>query len=207
MIEVEKNEFQKNRKELKRSKVLDQLLFVAYFLTCFGTFLYSLMGTLTMLVISSVSIFIFIFGVVASLATFFLGYMGLYRKKIIYSALAPVVALTASIACSGINATLGHDSFLGTVGAFNLGTTISTSLFMVLNMDNIRRFNYVKEQPGYPYFNDLIENQRNARIQNGIKTEYEFTYERITENKVKRLGDNVYTYEKCSTRPTTMDDI
>lgn len=207
MITSNKSEIQKNRDTLKKTKRMDQLLFVAYLLTCFGTFLYSSMGTLTTLVFSAVSIFIFIFGVIASVAVFFLGYLGLYRKEIIYSALAPVVALTASIACSGINATFGHDSFLGTVGAFNLAMTIFTSLFMVLNMENIRTFNYIKEQPGYPYFNELIEKQKEERYQNSIKTEYESTYERITQNKVKRLGNNRYAYEKSGTQPTTMDEI
>ena len=207
MIKTPKTEFQKNRDILKTTKRLDQLLCVFYFIICFPTFLFSAMR---MFLFGLETIFLLIFGVAASVAIFFLGYWGFYKKNIIFSALSTIVTLSAALICSALDEALGSTLgflSLGTVGGFNFGTAISTALLIPINMYNTAQFNYVKQQPGYPYFNDLIEKQKEEQIKNNIKTEYESTYERITQNKVTRIDNNVYSYEKSTSQPTTMDEL
>ena len=81
MIKAPKTEFQKNRDILKTTKRLDQLLCVFYFIICFPTFLFSAMR---MFLFGLETIFLLIFGVAASVAIFFLGYWGFYKKNIIW---------------------------------------------------------------------------------------------------------------------------
>ena len=207
MIISNKSEIQKNRDILKTTKRLDQLLCVFYFIICFPTFLFSAMR---MFLFGLETIFLLIFGVAASIAIFFMGYFGCYKKNLIYAVLATTIAVASSVACGGLDAALGSSLrfiSMGTVSGFNFGTAVLTALLIPIHIYNIAQFSYVKNQPGYPYFNELIEKQKEERQKNNIKTEYESTYERITQNKVKRLGNNSSVYEKCDTKPSTMDEI
>lgn len=207
MINKDKSEFQKNREKLKQCKLIDNILVFAYLIPCLVTAGFSL---LRMFIFGFESIILLIFGVAANVAVFFLGFWGVYRKKIIFSALSPVVAVVSSLICMLLDAVLKTPLMListGSVGKFNFITALITALLIFLNIENTRSFEHLKQQPGYPYFNDLIEKQKEEHQKNSIKTEYESTYERITQNKVIRGEDNVYTYEKSSTQPATMDEI
>lgn len=203
----EKSEFQKNRDILKSCKRIDLIMCIAYFVMCFTVVAISFLRGF---IFGLETLILLFFGVLANIAVFFLGYWGCYRKNITYSIAAAVVAMVSGIICIALDAALGEAlMFVSTsmVGGFNLGTTMFSGLLIVLNMYNIKRFNYLEEQPGFPYFNDLIEKQKEERRQFEIKSEYEKTYERMSNNKVEKISENRYRYIMDSSKSTQMDEI
>lgn len=203
----EKSEFQKNRDTLKSCKRIDFIMCIAYFATCFPVAAISFFRGF---VFGLETLILLFFGILANIAVFFLGYWGCYRKNIAYSIAAAVVAMVSGIVCTVLDAALGEALILvstSMVGGFNIGTAMFSGLLIVLNMYNIKRYNYLEEQPGFPYFNDLIEKQKEERRQFEIKSEYEKTYERMSNNKVQRISENNYRYVMDSTKSTQMDEI
>lgn len=203
----EKSEFQKNRDILKSCKRIDLIMCIAYFVMCFTV---AAISFLRGFIFGLETLILLFFGVLANIAVFFLGYWGCYRKNIAYSIAAAVVAMVSGIVCTVLDAALGEALILvstSMVGGFNLGTAMFSGLLIVLNMYNIKRFNYLEEQPGYPYFNDLIERQKEERQQFEVKSEYEKTYERLSNNKVERISENRYRYITDSSKSTQMDEI
>lgn len=203
----EKSEFQKNRDILKSCKVFDQLAIVFYLLSTFGVVLYSFFH---IFLFGIEGIVLLLFGVVAYIGIFLSGYWGIYRKKVLISAIPAAISLISGLVCSAVNTACSEfmrSMGVGTVGSLGIFMAVVYTLLMILNMLNIDRFNHIKEQPGYPYFNDLIEKQKEERRQFEIKSEYEKTYERLTNNKVEKVGENLYRYSTDASKPTQMDEI
>lgn len=203
----EKSEFQKNRDALKSCKRIDFIMCIAYFVMCFPVVAISFFRGF---IFGLETLILLFFGILANTAVFFLGYWGCYKKNITYSMAASLVAMVSGIICVALDAALGKSlMFVSTsmVGGFNIGTAMFSGLLIVLNMYNIKRYNYLEEQPGFPYFNDLIEKQKEERRQFEVKSEYEKTYERISSNKVERISENRYRYITDISKPTQMDEI
>ena len=203
----EKSEFQKNRDILKRCKRFEQLASIFYFTSAFGLALYA---SFHIFLFGIEGLVLLIFGVTSNVAVFFSGYWGIYKKSMIISAIPAVISLISGLVCTFVD-TICHDFLrsmgVATVGGLSIMMAFVYILMLILNMHNVSRFEYVKEQPGYPYFNDLIEKQKEERKQFEIKSEYEKTYERLTNNKVEKVGENLYRYSTNTSKPTQMDEI
>lgn len=203
----EKSEFQKNRETLKSCKIFDQLAIVFYLSSTFGIALYSFFH---IFLFGIEGIVLLLFGVVAYIGVFLSGYWGIYKKKVLLSSIPAVISLISGLVCSAINTTCSEfmrSMGVGTLGGLGIFMAVVYTILMILNMLNIDRFNHIKEQPGYPYFNDLIEKQKEERRQFEIKSEYEKTYERLTNNKVEKVGENLYKYSTNTTKSTQIDEI
>lgn len=203
----EKSEFQKNRDALKSCKRIDFIMCIAYFVMCFPVVAESFFRGF---VFGLETLILLFFGILANIAVFFLGYWGCYRKNITYSMAASLVALVSGIVCVALDTAFGDALMFistSTIGLSNLATAMFSGLLIQLNIYNIKRYNYLEEQPGFPYFNDLIEKQKEERRQFEIKSEYEKTYERMSNNKVQRISENNYRYITDISKPTQMDEI
>ncbi len=205
--QMEKSEFQKNREILKACKMVDTGAIIIYLIQTAGLILYSFFN---LFIFGLEGLILLIFGIFSNVLVFFIGYWGFYTKKIILSAIPPIISLVSGLVCSVMDSAfteLMRSVALGTVGGFSLSAAVIYAGLMLLNMYNIKQFNYVKVQPGYPYFNDLVEKQKEERRQFEIKSEFEKTYERLTNNKVEKIGENVYRYSTDTSKPTQMDEI
>ncbi len=204
---IEKSEFQKNREILKACKRVDTGAVIIYLIQTSGLILYSLFN---LFIFGLEGLILLLFGILSNVLVFITGYWGFYTKKIILSAIPPIISLVSGLVCSALDSAfpeLMRSIAVGTVGGFSLSAAIIYICLMLLNMYNIKQFNYVKEQPGYPYFNDLVEKQKEEHRQFEIKSEFEKTYERLTNNKVEKVGENVYRYSTNTSKPTQMDEI
>lgn len=128
-------------------------------------------------------------GVIFKSALLFFGYMGCYTKKTKY-ALFAVGVITFNIL---INAAVNMASYFDyLVGAFldvnSLIFAAVIALAFITALTN-RKYHYLEEQFGFPYFNERIEENNLDRIQNSIKSEYQQKYEYLTRKNPHDMQD------------------
>ena len=204
---TEKSEFQRNREILKACNRVDTAAVILYLIPTFGTCLYSFFH---LFIFGLEALILLTFGIFFNILVFFTGYWGFYTKKVIISAIPVILSFVSGLVCSALDSSfseLMRSIALGSVGSFNILSSFLYFGLMLLNLYNIKQFNYVSKQPGYPYFNDLVEKQKEERRQFEIKSEFEKTYERLTNNKVEKICENVYRYSTDTSKPTQMDEI
>ena len=171
-------EYGKNRLSIKRCNRLYNLIAIYYILV---------FGAKTFLDIYScflgASVFMILFAFI-SFAALAAGFCGVYLHKDIFSIAAPVIAAV-------------HDGFVGSV--FDILMTICV-VCSVVNVIVNRKYRWLEQQDGFPYFNVRFREQKIDSSQWNIKDPYVQNYEEITKKdnnngQMDELGViNVYRY-------------
>lgn len=140
----------------------------------------------------------FLDGVVFKGALFFCGFMACYKHNTKFTLFAIVIAM--------INVFLND--------CINSPVLIITIILSVVTATANKKYHYLENQFGFPYFNERFEEQNFDIRQREIKDEYQQNYERLMKNSSSDMTDidsavrTVDLSKKDDTpRTSTMDDI
>lgn len=140
----------------------------------------------------------FLDGVVFKGALFFCGFMACYKHDTKFTLFAMVIALINTFLNDCIN------SFI----------CIITIILSVVTAAANKKYHYLENQFGFPYFNERFEEQNLDTRQREIKDEYQQNYERLMKNSSSDMTDidsavrmADLTEKEDTARIGTMDDI
>ncbi len=201
----EKSEFQKNRDLLKRCKIVDTIVFFGYVLSFV---IITMLSIITMFNLTfSEGFLVFFFGFLVSIAIIITGAMSSTRREYKIIAIPPTLTALSALLCTVI-CDVNHFYFLPEIAKMYLYLLPLSIILTVLAVFNAKDFLYLESQEGYPYFNERVEEKKHQREQYDIKSEYEATYERVSNNKVQRYNGNSYRYTiNSSNQNSDMDDV
>lgn len=140
----------------------------------------------------------FLDGVVFKGALFFCGFMACYKHDTKFTLFAMVIALINTFLNDCIN------SFI----------CIITIILSVVTAAANKKYHYLENQFGFPYFNERFTEQNLDKCQREIKDEYQQNYERLMKNSSSDMTDITsevptvdLTKKEDTARTDTMDDV
>lgn len=161
--------FGKHRDMLKKCNKVYNAVSIVYVAGC-G--LYALAAAYLLLISMNNDILFLLFdGPVSKSALLVCGYLGVYKKNNLFAAAAPCVMLLSLLIPAVFHNNGNYlDMFLGVaIGGFSInGIYLTASVIMaVITMITNRKYRYLEQQEGFPYFNERFELQKSGGVQYG----------------------------------------
>lgn len=123
-----------------------------------------------------------VLSIIVYLAILAAEYYGIYKHKDIPAIIGPLAWILWSLMTGAIS--------FG--GAF-VGITI---LMLILDLGSIplalfsnRKYRWLEEQPGFPYFNQRFEEQKIDKVQHDIKPDYVTSYENMRKTETDQMKE------------------
>ncbi len=143
-------------------------------------------------------------GIIFKAAILVFGYGSCYKHKSIFSVFTIILSL-----CSIIMAAFDSGSILitGFPALYFLLLFLCIFAGVVIIFTN-KKYNYLEEQPGFPYFNERYEEQKFNSVQANIKSEFQQNYEKHMKTSSEKM-EELNTAPPVSNNPGygKMDDI
>lgn len=109
-------------------------------------------------------------------------YYGIYAHKDFPAIIGPAVWMVFSFASGGL-------TFRGAfVGMTILQLIVAAATIPVCIINN-RKYRWLEEQPGYPYFNQRFEEQKMDSLRHEIKPDYVTKYENMRKTETSEMED------------------
>lgn len=177
-------EYTKNYTSLKKCNKVYTIVSVIYGAVCIP---YALSQLYLMLLTANGDVSYLFFQAVFKAVIFVLGYLGCYKKDNRYS-FASVGAALLNIICLGYDDRYvqGFLFFLDDLG-FMLIVLFSVLCGLVVYTN--KKYHYLEQQEGFPYFNERFEKQKSDSIQYKIKDPYQQRLEEIQKNSSDSMDE------------------
>lgn len=167
---MNRKNFSENLLALKKCERIYSFIFWVYALACIpyacALLIYSFLESLILEnIMESVRNFLF------ALAVFASGFISIYKKELKFTWLPVMIAFIAELA------TNFHDIF-----TLFLGISLVSSLLLAFVH---KKYQWLEQQKGFPYFNERFEEQKDAIAERKIHTPYQENIERYKNSSGK----------------------
>lgn len=171
-------EMMANYRALKRCKRIYNIIGIFY--AAFSIF-YAIESLAFIMLTDIPLIPVFLDGVVFKAATLIFGYSSCYKHK---SSFALYIIIISS--CSIIMIKYRISTALNPLYTPLLFLCIFAAAAIFFTN---RKYKYLEEQPGFPYFNERFEEQKFNSIQTNIKSEFQQNYEKLLKTSTDKMEE------------------
>ncbi|MDE5619241.1 MAG: hypothetical protein K2I80_01775 [Ruminococcus sp.] len=181
-----KNNYFKNRKMLRRCERIYKLIFRGYFISCVPLSLITLIyGSMALATVSS-DIFRFTTTMILSLALFGTGLLSVYKKEKKFTYLPLLFAIILSLVNS-----FDDMLFLNVLTMYYIDNipVFITVISSVLLTFTHKKYHYLEQQDGFPYFNERFEENKNSLSDYNNNNPYQQTMERYKKASSGEMDD------------------
>lgn len=150
-------EYAKNHLMLKKCRRMCNIIAIAYFISCIP---FAFISLYSMILTVDNNVLPFFLDAVFKAATFIFGYLSIYSHKNLYGCYAAGIGILDIIVC-------GYDNFLQSflimVDDLNVVLLTVYIILSILTFSTNKKFIYLEQQEGFPYFNERFEDQKSAK--------------------------------------------
>ncbi|MBR2284026.1 MAG: hypothetical protein IJ874_06360 [Ruminococcus sp.] len=102
------------------------------------------------------------------------GFYGAYRKNDVFTVAAPIIAVMGAILYPSV---------------WNDGLAAGSVALAVMGVLANRKYRWLEQQYGFPYFNERFEEQNMNAVQRNIKDDYQVQYEELKKKSEQHGSD------------------
>lgn len=179
------DEMAKNAVALRKCRKIYNTVSIIYAVICL-TYAASQLFML-ILTVSNDALYLFFDGIIFKLTLFVFGYLGCYKHQNKFAVLA-IITSALNIFISKFGSSY-FDKFIGAYIEVNPLIFVVCIIMSVLTFIANRKYEFLSQQFGFPYFNQRHEEHKLDKIQNNIKSEFQQNYERRQKTSSDNMDD------------------
>lgn len=172
MVSPKASELTHNYASLKKCEMAYKWVFGIYTILCLAFVITTLSAGFNPLGLGDFAL-IFFDGIICKCAMLVSGFIGVYKKNDRAAILTPVILLINSL------------FFMSEV---NFGLFVLSAGLAAVNVTANKKYRWLEEQEGFPYFNQALLEQDQHIQQQKIKDDYTINYERMKKTSSDSMG-------------------
>lgn len=188
MIQNDADEMMKNGVLLRKTNKFYNAATILYV----GLFLFYAiaMAILSLTTPSASATTLFLDSIILKPIVAFCGFMSCYKKNNVFVVAAFAAQFVSVLLCSSTGTFLDYlVGYAATGIGFNTLLLILVIALGILTFINNRNYQYLKEQVGFPHFNERRTNQDFDKRQREIKDEYQQNFDRLKKTATDEMSD------------------
>lgn len=188
MVSPKAQELTRNYASLKKCERAYKLICGIYAILCLAFVITTFSSCFNPLGLGQFTL-VFLDGIIFKCAMLVSGYIGVYKKNDRIAVLTPVILLLNSLL------------FMSSV---NFSLFVLSAGIAAVNVMADKKYHWLEQQDGFPYFNESLLEQEQHIKQQKIKDEYTLNYERLKKTSADSMG-TVNLSTLCETEPSDKD--
>jgi len=175
---MDKNDFFKMRKDLKNCETVYKTIFVLNLAYVIMFAVYTFLELIVFMLARRNPLGLFFDGIILHGLYLFFSINGGYKKNIKYSILASIIMAISFLIPSGT-----------AMNNFDLMFAIESALFIIPTTLANKKYKWLEQQEGFPYFNERFEQQKNKLKEYNEKNPYEERMKQIQQNSSGKMDE------------------
>ena len=172
------NDFFKMRKDLKTCETVYKTIFILNLAYVIMFAVYTLLELIVFMLARKNPLGLFFDGIILHGLYLFLSLNGGYKKDIKYSVFASIIMAISYLIPSG-----------SAMDEFDLMFAIESALFIIPTALANKKYKWLEQQEGFPYFNERFEEQKNKLKEYNEKNPYEERMKQIQQNSSGKMDE------------------